>query len=249
MVQPPLKIAVISANATGLSSAVVLARQHDVVIQDDDANRIDHINSGRSPLEDPDIRQYLARPALRLKATGHDPEALRQASLVIVATSTTFQAGKNKIGTQALDEQIQRVQRLNPDALTVIESTLPVGYTRSRCAQLGLKNLIAAPALVRPGQALQDRLHPTRFIVGEQSARGRFYASLLQSCSLLPHVPLLLTGSAEAEAIQLLSLRRMLVNEALPDELLDRYATRHLLNIRHLREGLDAPCVDTCANR
>lgn len=243
MLSSPLKIGVLSANATGVSCAVALAQQHEVVVYDEDSLKVHQINAGVSPVDDPAIRHYLEYKDLNLRGTIYRHDALENADLVIIATPTSFIECAKAVDTTALDEALRSVHDINPLALTIIEATSPVGYTRTRVAELGYPNLMAAPAFVRPRRALKDRLYPSRFVVGEHSERGRAYAQLLQSCALVPHVPVLLTGSAEAEAIQLFSLRRMVTGEELPSALITRYASRHQLNVKHLLQGLDIPTL------
>jgi UDPglucose 6-dehydrogenase len=240
MLPTPSHIAVITANATGLSAAIALSQQHCVVIQDNDAAKVSAINVGISPVDDPGMRHYLAFKKLKLRATRDLQDALQHASLVIIATTTGFREDSKSVDTTPLDKTIRSVQRLNPQALTVLEATLPVGYTRARSRELNANNLLAAPALVRPGHALEDRLYAARFIIGEQSGRGRHYASLLQQAACLPRIPVLLTGSAEAEAIQLLSLRQLLTRENTPEYRIRMYAQQHQLKTHHLFEGLSS---------
>lgn len=239
----PLKIGVIHANDTGLSIAVALAQHHEVVLYDPDSETVHQVNAGLSPVDDPTIRHYLEYKSLNLRATLYRHDALRDADLILITTPTTFIEWAKAVDTSALDAMVRSVQDINPQALTVIESTSPVGYTRARSLQSGHDNLIAAPAFVRPKRALKDRLYPSRFVVGERSDRGRGYAQLLQSCSLLPHVPVLLTGSAEAEAIQLFSLRRLVSGEEVSAADITRYARQHQLDAKHLFQGLDIPTL------
>lgn len=239
MFPTPLKIGVIDANATGISCAVALAQHHEVVLYAENRLAVHQVNAGLSPVDDTTAQRYFEYRDLNLRATFHCHDALRHADLIIITTPTSFIEWAKAVDTSLLDETVRNVQRINPHALTVIESTCPVGYAKARAQELGFENLISAPALVRPKRALKDRLYPSRFVVGEHSERGRAYAQLLQDCSLLPHVPVLLTGSAEAEAIQLFSLRRMVTGEEPTPAQITHYAREHQLNAKHLLQGLD----------
>lgn len=241
MLSSPLKIGVIATNETGLSCASVMAQRHEVVLYDDNRLAVHSVNAGLSPVNEPALRRHLGRFDLNLRATFLLDDALDGADLVVVATPTRFDPHTQTVDTSALDRTLRRVQSLNPSALTVIESTCPVGYTRMRAQNLCFHNIMAAPAFLRPQRALEDRLFPRRFIVGDQGERGHAYARLLQDCARLPHVPVLLTGSAEAEAIHLFDLRKLVSGQPATAEQVTQYAREHRLNAGQLHQGLDIP--------
>jgi len=182
----PLKIGVIHANDTGLSIAVALAQHHEVVLYDPDSETVHQVNAGLSPVDDPTIRHYLEYKSLNLRATLYRHDALRDADLILITTPTTFIEWAKAVDTSALDAMVRSVQDINPQALTVIESTSPVGYTRARSLQSGHDNLIAAPAFVRPKRALKDRLYPSRFVVGERSDRAGATPSCCRAAPCCP---------------------------------------------------------------
>ncbi len=232
-------IAVLHAGPIGLSSALLLARRHQVVLHDTDRTTVELLNARQAPFADPHTAHFLAGMALRFKATQDIAEALSGASLVLVATPTTGLPGKRLVDTTALDRCLRTIQDTLPHAVTVIESAVPVGFTQRRRSDFDFPNLMVAPALVRPRHALWDRLFPARIVVGEDSCRGREHAHRMLRASQAPNTPVQLTGSGEAEAIHLFRQRAHVSQTEPLAGAVVRYALRHGLDPRALLRGLD----------
>ena len=235
-----MKIAIAGIGYVGLSLAVLLAQENDVTAVDIVQSKVDSVNGRNSPIGDPGIEEYLKTKTLNLKATTDGNAAYADADFVIVATPTNYDPDLNYFDTRAVDGVITEVVAANPDAVIVIKSTIPVGYTESAKKRFGIENLIFSPEFLREGQALHDNLYPSRIIVGEQSERAKTFADLLLTCSLKKDVPVLFTGSTEAEAVKLfantfLALRVSFFNE------LDTYAEIRGLDTAQIIEGV---CYD-----
>jgi UDPglucose 6-dehydrogenase len=240
---PTEKIAVFHAGPIGLSGALLLAQRHPVVLHDTNLATVDLINARRSPLDDPHMAAFLAHKPLRLRATADMAEALVNASLVLVATPTAGVAGQRLVDTRALDRTLRTIRECLPHTLTVIESAVPVGFTRRRRADFDFSQLMVAPALVRPRCALRDRLFPTTILVGEVSPAGQEHAQRMLRACQSPNTPVQLTGSGEAEAIHLFRQRaHFSETEPMPGAVV-RYALRHGLDPRALLRGLDLKAV------
>jgi UDPglucose 6-dehydrogenase len=235
---PRGKVAVLHAGALGLCSALLLARQHEVVIQDDRSTVVQMIRNGWAPADDPEIQHQLDQAAPRLRATQNRREALADASLVVITTPTSFTRWGRTVDTSDLDRALRDVAQANSQALVVIESTMPVGYTRITVQRLRLPNLLAVPTQLRSERAFFDRQHPAALIVGGPSLAGAAYVERWLNGVLGVQAPCLLTGSAEAEAIHLLNRKRELRGDELTASELDAYATRHGLDIQQLFEGM-----------
>jgi UDPglucose 6-dehydrogenase len=235
---PRGKVAVLHADALGLCSALLLARQHEVVIQDDRSTVVQMIRNGWAPADDPEIQHQLDQAAPRLRATQNRREALSDASLVVVSTPTSFTRWRRTVDTSDLDRALRDVAQANSQALVVIESTVPVGYTRIAVQRLRLPNLLAMPTRLRSERAFFDRQHPAALIVGGPSLAGAAYVERWLNSVLGVQTPCLLTGSAEAEAIHLLNRKRELRGDELTASELDAYATRHGLDVQQLFEGM-----------
>ena len=238
MPKRPLKIAVIDAGRVGLSSAIVLSQKHQVVLQDEEPSRVHMVNAALSPHNEPDIALFLEYRAVNLRATLYRGDAVENADLVIIATPTRFDESSGTVDTGHIDRVIQSVCILNPRAPLVIESTVPVGYTQRMAQRLQCSRMLAAPALLRPGRVMHDRLNPTRLVVGDTSLQGQAFAQLLQPVAAQEPAPTVFTGPSEAEAIQLFAQKQLRTGHPASAVELDYYAERHGLCLAQLQAGL-----------
>jgi UDPglucose 6-dehydrogenase len=232
-----MKIAVAGMGYVGLSNAVLLAQRHEVVALDIDANRVEAINARRSPIEDPDIEEFLARRTLNLRATTDPQDAYSDARFVIVATPTDYDPVANFFNTSSVEAVIDQVRRIEPDATIVIKSTIPVGFTDRVSQQLQVDNIVFAPEFLREGKALHDNLHPSRIVVGQRSARGKEFADLMLEGSLEPQTPVLVTDAKQAEAIKLFANTYLAMRVAFFNEL-DTFASSHGMDSRDIIAGV-----------